>query len=150
MQTTSDHAPGSLLSSLLIALHWIDDSLQARLEAAGWPRVNFSKSMVMANLLNGVSRPADLARNLGVSRQAIFRTLAEMTQDGLVVVQDDPHDRRAKIVSFNSGASELMRDALRALAAIQDDLALRLGRAELDHLIATLARDWGPLSTGAE
>lgn len=139
-----------MLSSLLIALHWIDDSLQARLEAAGRPRVNFSKSMVMANLLNGVSRPADLARNLGVSRQAIFRTLAEMTQDGLIVVQDDPADRRAKIVSFNSDATDLMRDALRALAAIQEDLAARLGRDELDRLIATLARDWGPLSTGAE
>ncbi len=150
MQTIPDHPPGSLLSSLLIALHWIDDSLQARLEATGWPRVNFSKSMVMANLLNGISRPADLARNLGVSRQAIFRTLAEMTRDGLVVVQDDPNDRRAKVVSFDSGASELMRDALRALAAIQDDLASRLGHDDLDRLITTLARDWGPLSTGAE
>lgn len=148
MNTDPDILPASLLSSLLVALHWVDESLQARLEAAGWARASFSKSMIMVNVLNGVERPIELARTLGVSRQAIHRTLQEMVADKLIVLQPDPHDKRAKIVAFNSDSAELMRDALRALDAIQQDLAHRLGQADVDHMIAILARDWGPLSTG--
>lgn len=150
MKTDAEILPASLLSSLLVALHWVDESLQARLEAAGWKRVSFSKSMIMTNVMNGVTRPIELARNLGISRQAIHRTLQEMADDKLIVLQDDPEDKRAKIVAFNSESAELMRDALLALAAIQDDLAARLGRRNLDQMIATLAKDWGPLSTAGE
>jgi DNA-binding MarR family transcriptional regulator len=142
--------PVSLLSSLLTALHWVDGSLQARLEAAGRGRVSFSKSMIMINVLNGVTRPIELARNLGISRQAIHKTLQEMVDDKLILLQDDPTDKRAKIVSFNSESADLMRDALQALVAIQEDLAGRLGRKNLNQLVEILAKDWGPLSTGAE
>lgn len=142
--------PYSLLSSLLIALHWVDESLQARLEAAGWQRVSFAKSMIMVNVLNGITRPIELARNLGISRQAIHRTLQEMVQDKLIALHDDPTDKRAKIVAFNSESTELMREALRALAAIQEDLAGRLGQRNLDQLLTLLEKDWGPLSTGKE
>jgi DNA-binding MarR family transcriptional regulator len=150
MKPENSTQPYSLHSSLLIALHWVDESLQARLEAAGWARLSFSKSMIMLNVLNGVERPIELARKLGVSRQAIHRTLQEMLNDKLIALHDDPTDKRAKIVAFNSDSTELMREALHALAAIQEDLASRLGRHNLDHLIAILAKDWGPLSTGKE
>ena len=37
MNTDPDILPASLLSSLLVALHWVDESLQARLEAIDTP-----------------------------------------------------------------------------------------------------------------
>lgn len=142
--------PFTLLSSLLLALRWTDDSLQARLKTEGWKPVSFAQSQIMIHVWNGVTRPIELARNLGISRQAIHRTLQEMARDKLIVLQSDPSDKRAKIVAFNAESTELMRAALRALAGIEDDLAQRLGAIRLHQLISTLAEDWGSISTGAE
>lgn len=36
--------------------------------------------MVMTNIVSGIVRPSDIARNLGVSRQAIHSTINQMVK----------------------------------------------------------------------
>src|SRR3546814_11181749 len=60
-------------NQLIIALFqrfcWLDEGLQARLHDRGWPDISRPQSMVMTNIVSGIVRPSDIARNLGVSRQ---------------------------------------------------------------------------------
>lgn len=134
-------------NQLIIALFqrfcWLDEGLQARLRDRGWPGVSRPQSMVMTNIVSGIVRPSDIARNLGISRQAIHSTINQMVELGVVALQPDPADRRHMIVSLTETGARMRQDAQRAMDALSDQLAERLGHERFAELLATLEADWG-------
>jgi len=138
-------APESLIKNLAYTLYWVDESLQLTLQSAGWERMNRTKSMIMLNIIYGVTRPIQLAGNLGVSRQAVHQILQEMSREGLVELIEDPSDRRAKIVVISKAAANISRDVQNAMAAIEEEVARRIGSRALQQLQTALQKDWGPL-----
>lgn len=134
-----------LMGTLAYALFWMDESLQASLEAAGWERMNRTRSMIMLNISAGINRPAQLARNLGVSRQAIHQLLQGMKEEGLLELVPDPDDKRAKVVKFSAQSDGIRQAAQDAILAIETELASRIGKQAFANLKKTLALDWGEL-----
>lgn len=134
-------------NQLIIALFqrfcWLDEGLQSRLHDRGWPDVSRPQSMVMTNIVSGIVRPSDIARNLGISRQAIHSTINQMVKLGIVELAPDPDDRRHMIVSLTETGARMRRDAQRAMDDLSDQLAERLGRDRFHALLATLEADWG-------
>lgn len=141
----TERQPKFLLKDLLHALDWFDRSLQNHLEAAGWPRTSRTKSMIMIDISDGVTRPIQIAENLGLSRQAVHLALNEMVRDGLILLEPDPDDRRAKRVRFSDDPSGLRirNDARRALLHAEDHLKRRLGGTDFRSLCRLLRTDWG-------
>lgn len=141
-----------LLKDLLHAVYWFDESLQNHLEAAGWSRMSRTKSMILINIADGVMRPIQIAGNLGISRQAVHLALAELEQEGLVWLQPDPDDRRAKRVVFSDDPRgvRMRDDALRSLHEVEDQLRNRIGATLYGQLCKALRRGWGePLTPDA-
>ena len=99
--------------------------------------------MVMTNIVSGIVRPSDIARNLGVSRQAIHSTINQMVAMGMVKLDPDPDDRRHMIVSLTDTGARMRRDAQAAMDALTDQLAGKLGEDRFNALLATLDADWG-------
>lgn len=134
-------------NQLIIALFqrfcWLDEGLQARLHDHGWPDVNRPQSMVMTNIVSGVVRPSDIARNLGVSRQAIHSTINQMVGLGIVQLEVDPDDRRHMIVSLTDLGARMRKDAQRSMDALTAQIAERLGQDRFDALLDALEADWG-------
>lgn len=134
-------------NQLIIALFqrfcWLDEGLQARLHDRGWPDVNRSQSMVMTNIVSGVVRPSDIARSLGVSRQAIHSTINQMVKLGMVKLDADPKDRRNMIVSLTDVGARMRKDAQRAVDALTAQIAEAIGHEQFDALLAALEADWG-------
>jgi len=134
-------------NQLIIALFqrfcWLDEGLQARLHDRGWPDVNRPQSMVMTNIVSGIVRPSDIARNLGVSRQAIHSTISQMVKLGIVQLEVDPADRRHMIVSLTETGSRMRQDAQRAMDALTAQISDVLGRDRFDALLTALEADWG-------
>jgi len=134
-------------NQLIIALFqrfcWLDEGLQARLHDHGWPDVNRPQSMVMTNIVSGIVRPSDIARNLGVSRQAIHSTINQMVKLGIVQLEVDPADRRHMIVSLTGLGTRMRKDAQRSMDALTAQIAARLGQDKFDALLAALEADWG-------
>ena len=130
---------------LLQAVYWFDDSLQQYLRAAGWPEQSRTKSLIMLNIAEGYTRPSQIAENLGLSRQGIHLALKELETDGFVEFQADPEDRRAKRVTLaQSGERDEMRQQTRkALLAMEEVLASRLGKRRFDMFRSVLKSDWG-------
>lgn len=125
------------------AFVWLDESLQNYLRRRGWPKVTRPQSMVMTNVVLGVTRPSDIARNLGVSRQAIHVTIGQMIDLGMLELVDDPHDRRSKIVAIATTGALMRQSAQEAMRLIGLELRRRIGDAKVDALSAALAADWG-------
>lgn len=137
------NAPEILLVPLMQAFFWFDDGLQSYLQSRGWNQVTRPQSMVMTQVVLGVRKPSDIARNLGISRQAVHTTINQMIDLGMLELRDDLNDRRAKIVAVSAKGREMGRDADDAMTALASELRRRIGGRNVDNLIKAFAADWG-------
>ena len=107
--------------------------------------------MVMMNITIGATRPVEIARNLGISRQAVHVTLAQIAELGMIRFADDPTDKRTKIVVLTEIGEPMRRDAQAAVSMMTKRLAERIGQPQLAGLIAACGVDWGdPIDFEAE
>lgn len=136
-------AAESLILPLLQGFFWFDDGLQAHLQAHGWTEVTRPESMVMTNVVVGVQKPSQIARNLGVSRQSVHATINQMVAKGILELADDPEDGRAKIVVLSEVGQRMRQDANQAMAQMVEQLRQRIGARNVDNLIKAFAADWG-------
>lgn len=133
----------TLIVPLLQAFFWFDDGLQSYLQARGWSQVTRPQSMVMTNVVIGVHKPSDIARNLGISRQAVHTTINQMVALGMLELRDDAVDGRAKTVALTALGIQMREDANAAMVELQAELRRRIGARNLDSLMKAMAADWG-------
>ena len=99
--------------------------------------------MMMVYLSEGVDRPADLARQLRISKQAVQQGLKELVAKDMVTIEPDPSSGRQKIVRFTEHGRELRDVARKGLQSLESLLTRRIGRARADALRDALESDWG-------
>ena len=102
--------------------------LVVELESRGWPDLRSSQ----ANLLLNVDRRAgtrltELARRLGVTKQAVMVVVDELESDGLVRRVPDPEDGRAKTVRLTARGRTCAAECRRAVAAVEARARRALG-----------------------
>ena len=136
------HSP-YLMMNLLSAVYWFDEALQATLKEAGIPNVSRAQSMLIANISAGEHRATRIARNLGVTRQAISLMLSELEARGIVELLPDPEDRRARIVRLAEQANGTRRAASKALHYLELKLVERIGLPAYHGLRDAMRMDWG-------
>lgn len=133
----------SILIPLFWAFAWFDEGLQALLREAGWDAVSRPQTMVLIAVGQGIARPADIARTLSITRQSAGATIAEMADAGLIELDIDPEDRRAKIVRVSAEGERRRADSRAAMARLVAELEQRIGRDAVAGLTDALRRDWG-------
>ncbi len=133
----------SLIIPLLQGFIWFDEGLQSYLKMRGWSKVTRPQSMVMANVIAGVTKPAEIARRLGVSRQAIHITIQQMVEMDLLELRDDPDDQRSKIVCISKGGERRRNDARKAAELLTAELSRRIGARNVRNIIAAFSAEWG-------
>jgi DNA-binding MarR family transcriptional regulator len=144
-------APSHLILELLTAFYWFDEGLQNYLTACGWPEVTRPQSMLMGNLALGLHRPSDIARQQGVSRQAIHTTIGQMIDKGVLELVDDPDDGRMKTVELTPMGEQMKRDAQAAMRVMVAELGRRIGVKRVSQLREALLGGWGePLTFDGE
>jgi DNA-binding MarR family transcriptional regulator len=140
---TDAPAGGHAILSMLQAFIWFDEGLQSYIRSRGWPEITRPQSMLMANLALGVNRPADIARQLGVTRQMIHVTLNQMAKMGVLALVDSPEDRRAKIVVLTPAGEKMRRDAQAAMRLMLEELTRRIGTKAVERIVDMRIEDWG-------
>ena len=138
-----DQPPELLMRGLLRAYYWMDESLQNGLQQAGYAPRTRTQTMILINISDGITRAAELARVLGVSRQAIQQQINELEREELVTQIPDPNDRRANRIVFSEKGAELINAALATLRQAEQALAMRLGYETVSKLRRALMADWG-------
>ena len=107
--------------------------------------------MVMMSITIGLTRPVEIARSLGISRQAVHITLSQIAELGMIRFASDPSDKRTKIVVLTDIGEPMRRDAQAAVTMMTKRLAERIGQPQLAGMIAACALDWGdPIDFEAE
>ena len=137
-------SPDFLIIPLLQGFSWFDDGLQAYLQAKGWPHATRPQSMFMVHVVRGVTRPSDIARDLGVSRQAIHTTINQMVELGLLSLENDPEDGRSKRVVIAPNGQQMRAVAQEGMRVMSAALEARIGKTAVAALHDAFAADWGP------
>jgi len=138
----------SLPARLLAAADWFNESLSTAMEAGGWPFLSRSQSLVFVSIDDDGTRPAELARRLGITRQSMQELLRKLRDHDLIAIDVDPADGRATIVRLAPRAHLLGRDAAIINARLETELAHRIGAETVAQLHAALESDWGEPPSG--
>jgi DNA-binding MarR family transcriptional regulator len=135
---------GGVALALLKDFYWIELGIRSYLRTRGNPEFSRADGMVLANITLGFNRPSDIARQLGVSRQAIHRQIQQMKEKGIVTLVDDPSDGRIKLVVVTDLARKMNEDGIVAMTLLWEELGRRLGVDHLEKAAEVLVSDWGP------
>ncbi len=135
--------PGIALA-LLKDFYWIELGIRSYLQARGNPEFSRAEGLVIANISLGYTRPSDIARQLGVSRQAIHKTIRQMKQKGIVELVADAADGRIKQVVITDLARKMNSDGIVAMGILWKELENRLGKERITRAAKVLSADWGP------
>lgn len=132
-----------LITPLLDGFEWFDNGLQRSLQSAGWAPVTRAESMVILHVLNGTRRPADIARALRLSRQAVHATIASLVEAGFFKLEPDPEDGRVKVVALTDLGWRMFHDANQIVERLDIALEKRIGKRRLRALRDAFDADWG-------
>ncbi|RBY79019.1 MarR family winged helix-turn-helix transcriptional regulator [Blastococcus sp. TF02A-26] len=105
---------------LLLASRWFDARSLAELEKRGWPRLSPAQSLVFVHVGATGTRPAELARRLGSTRQAAHELVNGLVRLDLIEVVDDPQRRGGRLVRPTPQGMRLARDAYAVLRELED------------------------------
>jgi DNA-binding MarR family transcriptional regulator len=81
---------------------------------------------------------AQIARNMGLTRQAVQRLVNEMVDDGLMRFAPNPHHQRAKLVVLNARGKTAFAAAMQRQDAWASELANGLGVRQIEAAASTL------------
>jgi DNA-binding MarR family transcriptional regulator len=123
---------GSTGQLLLKAARLLDERALERLATLpGAPPVRPAHTRLFPHLdLVGV-RATDLAERLGVTKQAVAPLVADLVAWGVVEQVADPTDGRARLVRFSPRGLAALAHGLSLLAAFEDEVAGRVGSAQM-------------------
>lgn len=102
---------------------------QSDMVAAGHAWFAEARAGVLAHLDRGGSRQSDLARRMGVSKQAIQQFVDGLVADGVVERRADPADARGRWVVLTARGRAVHADANRIKRAIEAEWQKRLGKS---------------------
>ena len=100
--------------------------------------------MISCRSFSFLGRPVEeLATRVGVSRQAVHKTVRELAELGLVTLRADPSNQSAKLVTLTETSLANIDATIDAFEDIEDELASRIGESLVDNLRLALAYEWG-------
>jgi DNA-binding MarR family transcriptional regulator len=141
--------PVNLARLLLDRFRWFDQALLFTLHDRLGVKLTSAQSLLFADLGVEGARQSDLARRLGVSRQAVNELVHGLVQQGFVEVLPDPDSRRSKLVRPTTQGRESIKVALQTFAQLEKELRSRIGDRRVDQLRLALDTDWGDPPRGA-
>jgi DNA-binding MarR family transcriptional regulator len=129
--------------ALLQAFEWFDESLQRGMKANGWPVMTRPESAVMIHVCLGMTRPSDLARSLGLTRQAIHSTINQITRKGIFMMEADPTDGRIKVIALTPMGETMRQQANAMVGEFSRHLSGVIGARRFSNMMDALGADWG-------
>jgi DNA-binding MarR family transcriptional regulator len=112
--------------------------LSEKMEATGGPAQVWSRGRLLPYIDLEGTRSTELAKRLGVSKQAVGRVVRELEEDGLLARALDEADGRAFLVTFTESGLEYLMRMHDAIRKVERDYEREFGADAIRALKATL------------
>ncbi len=121
---------------------WFEERVLQEAEKHGYGFVTPSMNRLFAHMRHRPISISDLARSLGISRQAAHQTLNEAMRHGLVELVHFEGDKRVKLVRFSDKGFQMSAIAAKTIARIEQELASHIGEEDMQTLRRILDKPW--------
>ena len=128
-----------LVSAIQLAGQAVDARVLAGLRRAGLTGLTVGHGYVVQRLIDGPSTVGEVAAALGVTQQAVSKTVRELTRLGYVEQAVDEADRRRHPVSLTARGRRAVAVAREARAALAASLEAAAGPERLAAAAEVLA-----------
>ncbi|MEU9836552.1 MarR family winged helix-turn-helix transcriptional regulator [Streptosporangium sp. NPDC048047] len=95
---------------------------------------------VLGVVEHGPSTIAQVARAMGLTRQSVRQSAESLAADGFIAYEDDPADRRARLMRLTPKGREALAQVERRQAEWANRLAERMPPGEMEATIEALRR----------
>ncbi|PRQ04972.1 MarR family winged helix-turn-helix transcriptional regulator [Enhygromyxa salina] len=113
----------------------LNEQAVARLEQPpGVPRIRPAHTSVFPHLDLAGTRLTELARRLGISKQAVGQLVDELEQMQVLERVPDPSDGRAKLIRFAKAPGRSLLDGLAHLRRFEQELGVAIGAPRMAAL----------------
>ena len=113
--------------SAMFAGQAIADAVRDRVEARGYSGLRVSHGFLVQRLIEDEQSIAALAAALGVTQQAVSKTVAELERLGYVRRRAAPRDRRVRLVALTERGQAAVQATREERAAVEAELRERIG-----------------------
>lgn len=127
-----------LVRTILRSFRAADEVAMRALRSAGFRGTGPAAWYLLASIPEQGGRASALARELGVSKQAVGQALKELEKEGYVEKETDPDDRRALRIRTTAQGKAVAAAGEKALLAQEERWGEELGRTRLKALRATM------------
>jgi len=141
-----DPAEADLSLASLFAGWALADEIQRRLATGGHGDLRFADGFVFQHLIGGPVTVSALAERLGVTQQAVSKSVADLERRGYVRRGRDPEDARARLVALSPRGEEAIAAARAHRSALAHELAERHGPRRVEgarRLLLDVVSDLG-------
>jgi len=125
----------------------LNDRGMARVNAeAGKPLMRESHTRLIPHLRapEGI-RVTELARKVGITKQAVHQLVADMLKLGILRIEADPDDARARRVSLTEAGLAALIQGTQQLVEIDREIAAQIGKTDVKTLHRLLSQLLGHL-----
>ena len=112
----------SLGQAMINANQWISSSLLNLVRMRGHSNLTGAHLTFFSSLNCGLTHASEVARRMGITRQAVYKVTKELQRMDILRLEEDPSDRRQKIICITPLGETIALDAR-----------------------ASLIKDWGPI-----
>lgn len=131
------------LSQLLLARSdWLSEALQQAVRASPYTFITPAQTRLLAIMAGKPMSMSEIARRLGVSRQAAHKAVNELERKGVLRVEDDIQRRNAKVVSYTELGQNLNRYGAGLIDSIESRITKKMGKDGLQQLKQLLSQPW--------
>ncbi|HET7902489.1 MAG TPA: MarR family winged helix-turn-helix transcriptional regulator [Candidatus Nanopelagicales bacterium] len=109
----------------------VDRRVLESLSAAGLHGLRTGHGHVIQRLIAGPSTVGEIADAVGVTQQAVSKTVKELVLLGYVEQSQDPSDRRRRPLALTPAGRRAVTTARRSRTALQDELAAAVPARDL-------------------
>jgi DNA-binding MarR family transcriptional regulator len=117
----------------------VEAAMTAELNARGAMGLRRPHLPVLRAMNRGHARISEIARDVGVTRQAIAQTVAPLIEDGYLEIVPDPSDGRAKLLRWTERGLAHYRASLEIYDELERAYVARVGVRRSEQLRAELA-----------
>ena len=119
----------------------VGEALLQGLAAKGYDDLGGGQLAFLGELACGINHAAELARRIGVSRQAVHKQAKELVALGLLQFSTDPVKRNQKVITFTEAGMVLMATCRHLLAEMDQRLTESMDRDDVERMIQVLSGD---------
>ncbi len=134
-ETELEYLRQTNLGRLIDDLHYFFDAQAlGYLREQGYPMIKSADAHVMRTMRIEGSRITDMARQAGISKQAMSKLVMGFAEHGFLALSSDPRDKRNHVVSVTGAGKKLLFCGLKALRRAEKDISQIIGDEETERL----------------